>query len=180
MRALSQLLYRFRRNRSGVTAIEFAVVFPPFLMMMCGIMGLGLYYLSETMLDQAVTLSARQIRTGQSNTNALTVGQLKQDICSKSSGLIDCSKLSINLANASNWNINAAACVDNAGAVVASNFADTDRVSAGAGGRDAVVMIVACYPWKLLVSIPYLKLGTVNGGSAVLIRSVSAFKSEPY
>lgn len=174
------LLRRFIRNRSGVTAIEFALVFPPFLMMLFGIFGICLFYFAETVLSQAVSLSARQILTGQSNVSRLTVGQLKEDICGRTGGLIDCNKLSINLANAANWNIQAAPCVNDAGTVVASNFADSDPVSAGAGGRDAVVMIVACYPWKLLAAVPYLDLGTVNGGSAVLIRSVSAFRSEPY
>ncbi len=53
-------------------------------------------------------------------------------------------------------------------------------MSTGAGGREKIVIIVACYPWELLASIPYLGLGNVNDSKAQLIQSVMAFKSEPY
>jgi Flp pilus assembly protein TadG len=182
MRKCNLLLRRFRRNRSGVTAIEFALVITPFLMLLFGIFGVGLFYFAETTLDQAVTASIRQIRTGQSNSNNLTVGQLKQDICARTGGIIDCSKLSLNIQSSTSWTTfsTTASCVNSAGTVVASNHADTARVSAGAGGREASVVIVACYPWQLLATLPYIDLGNVNGGSARLIRSVTAFKSEPY
>ncbi len=53
MRLSNPLLRRFCRNRSGVTAIEFAFVFTPFIMLLFGIFGVGLFYFAETVLDQA-------------------------------------------------------------------------------------------------------------------------------
>lgn len=174
----------FGRNRSGATAIEFAIVLTPFLMLVFGIIGVGLFYFTETVLDQAVTSSGRQIRTGMSHqtaTGELKIGDLKKEICSRSAGLIDCAKLSLQIESEDNWaDVSIPACTNSAGTVVASNYADTDAVSAGAGGRDRIVIVVACYPWQLMASIPYLKLGNVNSGSAQLISSVLAFKSEPY
>ncbi len=107
---------------------------------------------------------------------------MKQDICGRSAGIIDCSKLSVNIQSGNSWDTfsTTASCVNDAGTVIASNYIDSDRISAGAGGRESVVVIVACYPWELLATLPYVELGNVNGGSARLIRSVAAFKSEPY
>jgi len=182
MRTHTPLVRRFIRNRSGATAIEFSMVFMPFLLLMLGIIGIGLFFLAETVLDQAVVSSIRQIRTGQSNASNLTIGQLKQNICGKTGGLVDCNKLSINVQSGSSWDgfRTTASCVNSAGSVVASNYSDDKKVSEGAGGREAVVVIVACYPWSVPALLPLINLGNVNGGSARLIRTVTAFKSEPY
>lgn len=175
------LLHRFRRDNSGVTAIEFALVFPPFLMLIFGIFGVALFYMTETLLDRSLIAASRQIRTGQNQQVDLSVGQYKQQICSNTGGLVDCSKLSVIVLNENNWdNLTIPACVNDEGSVVASNYEDNASVSEGAGGRERVVFVLVCYPWQLLVSIPYLGLGNVNGGSAQLISAVHAFKSEPY
>lgn len=161
------------------------MVFTPFLMLVFGVIGVGLFYFTETVMDQALTSVSRQIRTGQSHQTAkgeLLVGDLKKEICSRSAGLISCDKLSVIIKNSDSWDnvTSVPSCTDSSGAVVASNYVDTDQVSAGAGGRERVVIIVACYPWQLLASLPYLGLGNANSGSAQLIQSVMAFKSEPY
>lgn len=192
MRALRHRVLRLRarvrvfgRDRRGTTAIEMAFVFTPFLMLLFGIMGVGLFYFTETVLDQALTAASRQIRTGESQstpTGAMTVGNFRTEICSQTAGLIDCSKLSIIIDNKADWNdvSSIPSCVDNNGAVVGSKFSDATSVASGAGGRSAIVTIVLCYPWALAGNFPFLNLGNVNGGSARLIQSALVFRSEPY
>lgn len=160
-------------------------MFGPFLMLFFGIVGVGLFYFSETVLDQAVASAARQIRTGQSHvtpSGELTVGNFKTEICSRTAGLINCSKLAVNIQSGSSWGQfkSTASCTKSDGTVGPSNYADNIAVSQGAGGREQVVVIVVCYPWELLASLPYIGLGNVNGGNAQLIQSILAFKSEPY
>lgn len=192
MRALRSRHCRYRcrirafgRDRRGTTAIEMGFVFTPFLMLMFGVMGVGLFYFTETVIDQALAAASRQIRTGESHstpTGEMTVGNFRQKICSKTAGLIDCSKLSIIIDSKPGWNdvTSLPSCLDNKGAVVGSKFADTAAVSAGAGGRSAVVTVVVCYPWTLAGKIPFMNLGNVNGGAARLIQSAIVFRSEPY
>lgn len=182
---LPSIFRRFGRARDGATAIEFGLVFTPFLMLVFGIIGVGLFYFTETVMDQSLTGVSRQIRTGQSHQTAsgeLTVGDLKKELCGRAGGLITCDKLSVIITNSDSWDkiTSIPSCTNGSGTVVASNYADTVPVSTGAGGRERVVIIVACYPWELLASIPYLGLGNVNDGSSQLIQSVMAFKSEPY
>lgn len=185
LRRFKRYLGRFGRHDSGATAIEMGFVFTPFMMLIFGIMGVGLFYFTETVLDQAISAAARQIRTGESHqspTGEMKVGDLRNKICAKTAGLIDCTKLAIIIDNKSNWNDVASlpSCIDNKGSVVGSKYNDAASVSAGAGGRSAIVTIVVCYPWSLGVKFPYLNLGNVNGGSARLIQSALIFRSEPY
>lgn len=192
MRALRQKLWRYRanvrlfgRDRRGTTAIEMAFVFTPFLMLLFAILGLGLFYFTETVIDQALTAASRQIRTGESHSTPdgeMTVGNFREEVCAKTAGLIDCSKLSIVIDSKSTWDdvTSVPSCVDNNGAVVGSKFSDATTVATGAGGRSAIVTIVLCYPWALAGNIPFLNLGDVNGGSARLIQSALIFRSEPY
>ena len=181
---MARVIRRFGPAREGATAIEFAMVVTPFLMLVFGVIGVGLFFFTETVLDQAVSASSRQIRTGQSRqtaTGELTVGNLKKDVCGRTAGLISCEKLSLIIESEDSWEkIKIPTCTNTDGSVTASNYADAIPVSTGAGGREMVVIIVACYPWELLASIPYLGLGNVNDSKAQLIQSVVAFKSEPY
>ena len=41
---VARLILRWRRDRSGVTAIEFAIVAIPFLLFMYGIIAIGLFF----------------------------------------------------------------------------------------------------------------------------------------
>ena len=53
------------KNQKGATAIEFAFVALPFFMLMIGILELGMYYASATVMEGATVQAARIIRTGQ-------------------------------------------------------------------------------------------------------------------
>lgn len=178
---IASTLQRFKRCADGVAAIEFAFIFPPFLMLLCGILGISLYYLAETNLEASLALASRQIRTGE-NQSTLTVGSLKQQICDGSTGLIKCSDLAIIIQNKASWAEfqTTPSCTDENGNIAASSYPDTYPILAASGGAKRAVIIVACYPWKLLASIPYLGMKNVNNGSAQLVQAVTAFKSEAY
>lgn len=183
---MARVVRSFGPAREGAAAIEFALVVTPFLTLVFGVIGIGLFFFTETVLDQALSASSRQIRTGQSRqtaTGELTVKDLRNDICGRTAGLISCDKLSLIIESEETWDeVKIPSCTNTDGSVVGSNYGDAIPVSTGAGGRESVVIIVACYPWALLASIPYLGLGNVNvdGKSAQLMQSVMAFKSEPY
>jgi Flp pilus assembly protein TadG len=57
-------LRRFGRAREGATAVEFAIVAIPMLMMIFGMIELGLVLLVSTTLDTATDFATRNIRTG--------------------------------------------------------------------------------------------------------------------
>lgn len=183
-RALAARLLRpFRRDDSGAVAIEFAFTVAPFLGLVFGVCGITLYYLAETVLDQALTKSVRQIRTGESlstPTGELTVQGLKTKICGASAGIIDCSKLVVHVDQASNWaTFVPTECITD-DKLTTPALTDSDFVSKGAGRADNNVVVTVCYPWKLWAKLPYIGTGNIENGSYRLVQAMIAFKSERY
>jgi Flp pilus assembly protein TadG len=178
-----RVVRRFRRNENGATAIEFAFAVTPFLMLVFGIIGITLYYLTETVLDQALTKSVRQIRTGESLTRSggeLTVQALKSQICASSAGLLDCSKLVVHVDTAPNWGTFVPTeCVTD-DKLTTPAMQDSDYVSKRAGRADNNVVVTVCYPWKLWAKLPYIGAGNIQNGSYRLVQAMIAFKSERY
>ena len=59
------LLRRFRGDRSGATAVEFAMVSVPFFGLLFAIFQTAFVFLAQEGLDAATTAAARQLMTGQ-------------------------------------------------------------------------------------------------------------------
>lgn len=171
------LLRRWRRDRSGTTAIEFAFVAGPFLMLLFGIMGVGLYFFTTFSLENAVEQTGRLIRTGQVQQGGMTALQFKQKVCDLAPTFVDCvNKLRVNVLNFPDSDAIGPAsipqCLDAGG-----NLNDVTRYEPG--DADEVVLIWVCYEWSLASKIPYLNLGDMSNGSR-LIQAATTFRTEPY
>src|SRR5262245_1464059 len=95
-RRSAKMAGRFARAEGGATAVEFALVAIPFLMLVFAIIELGLVYLVSLTLENAVIDVGRQIRTGQVQTSGGTATTFKSSVCAKMSWLG--SKCSTNLS----------------------------------------------------------------------------------
>lgn len=171
------LLRRWRRDRSGTTAIEFAFVAGPFLMLLFGILGVGLYFFTTFSLENAVEQTGRLIRTGQVQQGGMTAEQFKEKVCELAPAFVDCvGKLRVNVLNfpdsAAIGPGTTPQCLDSGG-----NLADA--TSYAPGEADQVVLIWVCYEWALANKIPYLNLGDMANGSR-LIQAATTFRTEPY
>ncbi len=178
--AHKSLIKRWGRDTSGATAIEFAVIALPFFLFAFGILGLGLHYFTNTSLEHAVETAARKIRTGQAQSEGKTLQDFKQMVCDATTGYIKCdNKLQIHIQSGSNWaNIVPKSCVNN-GQLAQASGAGTDALKASSGEAGVVVLVTACYEWDLAQKLPFLLMGDLSNGSA-LIQAVSTFRTEPY
>ncbi len=177
------VLGRFRQDKRGTTAIEFAIVGLPFLMFCFGVMGYGLYFFTNTALEYSVESESRKIRTGQAQTAALTQAGFKTKICQAAGTFLDCSgagdKLKVHIQSSANWaGIAPTPCVSN-GSLTASAATGASQVSAASGGARQVVLVTVCYEWTLAKSLPFLLLGNMGNGSSA-IQAVATFRTEPY
>jgi hypothetical protein len=171
------LFKRWRRDRSGTTAIEFAFVALPFLMLLFGIMGVGLYFFTTFSLENAVEQTGRLIRTGQVQQGGMTEQQFKQKVCELAPSFVDCvHKLRVNVLNFPDSQAIGPAsiprCLDGAGKL-------SDLTTFAPGEADQVVLIWVCYEWSLANKVPYLNLGNMSNGSR-LIQAATTFRTEPY
>lgn len=171
----SGLFARFARDAKGATAVEFAMVSVPFLMMLFGIIAVGLFYFTTFSLENAVEQAGRLVRTGQVNSANMTEEQFKTEVCSRTPKFVDCqNKLRVFVqAFGSDFSgITPASCKDASGALAGSGQFD-------AVAGDQVVLITACYEWELGGKLPYFNLGDLSNGSR-LIAAATTFRTEPF
>jgi Flp pilus assembly protein TadG len=173
------LLRRWRSDSRGATAIEFAFVATPFLMFAMGIVGIGLHFFTQDSVEHAVEAASRKIRTGQAQKEGKTLADFRQMVCDETAGYVDCSKLSVHVQTGNNWaDIDPQNCLTN-GLLSPSTGTGTDPLANYSGGASAVVLVTACYEWTLAGELPFLHLGTMSNGSA-LMQAVTTFRTEPY
>lgn len=170
------LAKNFLRDERGFTAVEFAMVAMPFLMLLFGTIAVGLYFFTTFTLENAVEKAARQLRTGQAQMAGKTTAEFKNDVCGFAPGYVDCvGKLRVNVASFSSFGgIVTPSCTDSGGNLIPD---PTPTTVPGAAGD--VVLVTVCYEWQLAGALPFLKLGDMNNGSA-MIQASTTFRTEPY
>lgn len=173
----THLLRRLARNEDGSTAIEFAVVGLPFIMLLFGIIVLGLYFFITFSLENAVERAGRLIRTGQAQTAGMTTDQFKTQVCNNAPTISDCAQnVRVNVASWDGFgDINPPTCTNGA----TGELIPEPAVEPVPGAAGAVVLITVCYEWELAASIPFLRVGKMGNGSA-LIQASTTFRTEPY
>jgi Flp pilus assembly protein TadG len=179
------LLRRWRRDESGVTAIEFAIVAMPFVLLLLGIMWVSLFYFANFTLENAVWQAARAIRTGQvqqsqgafsgATTNEDRKQAFKQALCAKAPTFFDCNSKAVVIvqSNANFAGIAEPNCTAN------GTLIDQSAAAFDTGGSSSVVLVTVCYPWELASKLPFFTFGNLADGSFLMQASV-AFRTEPY
>lgn len=171
------LFSRLRRDVSGATAVEFAIVSVPFLFFVFGIIGIGLHFFTTSTLEAAVETASRKILTGQAQTGGLTLGEFKQLVTDQGPGFLKPGKLNLHIQKAPSWAaLTPVQCLNGNGALTPPAGNAGDRVDRFSGGAGEVVLVTACYEWDIA---RVLGLGNMASGSS-LIHAATTFKTEPY
>ncbi|MGE3064052.1 MAG: TadE/TadG family type IV pilus assembly protein [Hyphomicrobiaceae bacterium] len=177
---------RFSRNTSGFTAIEFAAVSMPFVLLIFGIISVCLFFFTTFALENAVWQASRTVRTGQFQNGAgayasMTADQkkaaFKAAVCNLAPSFVDCAgRVRVMMQARSDFNGIAEPDCLNAGNLI-------DEAAAGAnfdaGSASSVVLVTACYAWQFGGHLPFMHMGKMADGS-LLIQASAAFRSEPY
>jgi Flp pilus assembly protein TadG len=74
---------RFRANKRGAVAIEFALIALPFFLMMFAIIEISLSFAAQEVMANATDDVSRQLRTGQLKATNVSGTKLKTVICGK-------------------------------------------------------------------------------------------------
>ncbi|WP_162244744.1 TadE/TadG family type IV pilus assembly protein [Aureimonas sp. Leaf454] len=166
-----RLFPRFRRDRQGVAAIEFALLALPFFTIIFAILETGLVFLAELTLDQAVDQVARTVRTGEAQKAGMTEAQFKQAICDKVSFLLSCPKLKIDLSVYANF-----ASIP---APSPSGSVDSSGFGVHMAGGETISALRVYYNWPIYTDLMRKYLAT-SGDGTQLLYSVAAFRTEPF
>src|SRR5690349_18814831 len=93
--SFARLLRRFRRNRSGATALEFAIVAPIFFVLLFAIIETALMFFASQVLETITQESARMILTGQAQNQNYTQQNFKTYVCNQIPALFNCNNLAV-------------------------------------------------------------------------------------
>ncbi|MEP2942891.1 MAG: TadE/TadG family type IV pilus assembly protein [Hyphomicrobiales bacterium] len=83
-------IQKLASNTRGATAVEFAVLALPFFALIIGTIQLGIIFLANQTLDEAVDVAAREIQTGQITQTGGTLSDFRRDVCDRVTLISDC------------------------------------------------------------------------------------------
>lgn len=190
-------LNRFGKDQDGATAVEFGLIAVPFVVMLVGVISVCLYFFTVLEIENAVWNATRDLRTGLYSTGgtgkmqtyeapptdssgmatweARRKDKFKEAICKQFRDVGGCMnnvRIMMKVINTGAAMTDKPSCKNGSNLVSNSTYSDTPP--------EQFMVVTACYAWEFGASLPFFKLGNVNGGDAFLMQATNAFVIEPY
>jgi len=175
-RRLTQQISRFVGTQRGATAVEFALIAPPFLATLVAILEVTLFLFAQQVLQNAAVEAGRLFMTGQAQNAGTTQTQFQNQVCPMVSALFTCNSLMINVqtyTSVGSASASAPALTFNAQGQVTNSWS----FNPGTPGELMVVQLI--YEWPI-ISGPFGYVLPNLGNGHTEIMGVSAFRVEPY
>lgn len=163
----------WKKNQDGSTAVEFALIGIPFILMVIGIIEMALMFTAQSLLEASTAEAAREIRTG-----AVQQGGgedlFRETLCDFAGVLIACDDLQYQVVAVDNFED-------------AQDFPDAEFDEEGnlenqeftSGGVSDVVMIRIAYKYAIKTPMMQLMLTNNDDGNRILLSTV-VIQTEPY
>jgi Flp pilus assembly protein TadG len=173
-RGLAASLRLFRHDRSGASALEFAIVATPVILLLLAILEVGLVFFANFTLENATAQGARMIRTGQAQAQHFDAPKFKAEVCKHLSAPISCAGLKLDVRHFSNFSSSALTDpLDSSGNLKANFTYDP-------GEGEDVVVVRSFYEWPLAAKLPAgVGLSNMANGNR-LLSATQAFRNEPF
>jgi Flp pilus assembly pilin Flp len=169
---------RWRGEEDGATAVEFALLAVPFMLLVVGIIEMSLMFLAGSLLEGAVNDAARLIRTGQLQTAGGSSDDQKEAflkaVCDHAGMLLDCSRFQYQVIKLDSFNDDITPKFDEDGNLIDKDKFDLDQITSGC---IAIVRVMYYYP----LLTPLLSTAFSDSpNNTHLLMSTTAFETEPY
>ncbi|MEY2961683.1 MAG: hypothetical protein RLZ60_1513 [Pseudomonadota bacterium] len=173
---LMRPLSRFARDDRGTATVEFALIFPVYIILLLSAFESGMLMTRQVMLERGLEMAMRDVRIGAMS--PVTHDTLKNAICNNAGIIPNCAdalKIEMRRVDLLNWtNLPAAAdCIDR-------NDPAAPLVAFQQGGANQMVVVRACALFDPV--FPTLGLGAQiprETGNEYALVSRSAFVREP-
>ena len=178
---LKAQLARYRDDRDGATAVEFAILLVPFSAMLFAIIELGIVFFIQATMGHAMQEAARDVRTGQFQSSGGGAADFKSAVCNAMSGLGKCSRIRIDVVTSDTNRFEPNMLAE----TPKTNPADPDAPPSMPAddysntGPRAVVVVRIQYYHKLTFPGEYTRLANA-GGNVRILETVTAFRNEPF
>jgi Flp pilus assembly pilin Flp len=164
---------RFAGDRSGASALEFALVAAPLILLLLAVLQVSLVYFANVGLEGAIDRGARLIRTGQAQ--KFSAQQFKTEVCKHLSAPLKCDDLMLDVRSYSSFG-------GAAGNLAPPPGADGKPKDYGfdPGEAEDVVVVRGFYPLDIGSVLPAdINLSNMEGGGRLLM-ATAAFRNEPF
>ncbi|WP_454648548.1 TadE/TadG family type IV pilus assembly protein [Bradyrhizobium liaoningense] len=165
----------FSRDKSGATAVEFALVAAPFLALIIALIQTFLVFFAQQTLESIVRQSARLVMTGQVQSAQMTQAAFKQKVCEQIVILFNCNGLMVDMQVATSWT-SANTGMPNLTFDGSGKVTNTWQYDPGAAGD--IVVLRVMYVWPVVLGPLGFNLSNLSNGNR-LIMSSAAFQNEP-
>jgi Flp pilus assembly protein TadG len=171
-RVMLKRLRKAAECQSGAAAVELALIAIPFVALLVAMVETALVFFAGQVLQEAATQSGRLVMTGQAV--GMTSSQFQQAVCNHSSGLFDCTKLSVSVQT-----FNSFSSITRTSPVSGGKILSTSSLPFSPGTPGQIEVVQVFYPWPLGADALGLGLINVNGDSH-LLTGTAVFRNEPY
>ena len=163
------------QKKDGTTAVEFALLFTPFFLLMMGVIELSLFYASGVAVEGAALSASRLVRTGQAQTSGDAQNAFENAMCSQVGVMVNCADITyeaIKMGNSFSGAAATAVTLDDDGNMVSSGF--------DAGNPEDVIMVRLAYRHEFLLPLLGQFLGDGTGTNSSQHVSTVVLRTEPY
>ena len=176
--SVNNALRRFRRNRRGSAAVEFALVAPVFFALLFAIIETAIVFFAGQVLETVTQDSARMVQTGQAQAAAYDAANFKQlVVCARplANLLFDC--MSGVYVDVQSYPAGFTSVVITDPIDASKNFTNNRQYNPGNAGD--IVVVRAFYQWPLFVTGLGYNISNLSG-SKRLLSATAAFRNEPF
>lgn len=165
---------KFRRDRRGSAAVEFALVAPIFFALLFAILETGFVFFAGQTLETVTQDMGRLVMTGRAQNSGYTQVQFKNEVCSRLTALFDCQNgIYVDVQSFPSFaSVSIPSAIDGS-----RHFIPTMQYQPGTA-CDVVVMRLF-YQWPLYVTGLGYDMSNLAGNKRLLI-ATAAFRNEPY
>ena len=164
---------RFGRDRSGASALEFAIVATPLILLLLAVLQVSLVYFANSSLEGAIDRGARLVRTGQAQ--KFNAQQFKTEVCKHLGAPLTCDDLMLDVRSYPSFGGAAGNLAEPPGADGKPKDYGFDP-----GEAEDVVVVRGFYPLDIGSVLPSdINLSNMEGGGR-LLTATAAFRNEPF
>jgi Flp pilus assembly protein TadG len=169
--AAGNALRRFRRNRNGSAAVEFALVAPIFFVLLFAIIETAIVFFADQVLETGLQNTGRLIYTSQVQAAGTTQAAFTQDLCNSVSVMMSCGGVYVDVRSyPAGTAITITDPIDGSGNFV-NNFVYQPPAS---GDTTSTVVVRAFYQWPLIVTGLGYNIANIGRGSSHSYRLLAA------
>lgn len=168
---------RFLKDTSGVAALEFAMLGPPFFLLLLSMFEVGMTYTADTLLQNAVNETARMIRTGEVQSDAtMTQEKFRDMVCERISILLACDEnLKIDVREFTSFS----GAGFNSPLTAGGEFRPDSDFRFQPGEPCSVVLVRAFYSWTPITPGLGEAMANMSNGER-LLQATAAIRNEPF